>query len=421
MPKRISTTPPAFMVDQPKPNLESRKFHNLDVEVFSGEVWLNKIEGWSGNPRTELHFEQFVSQYGRPPTNDEMYEMVIEDADPREGLKVVELAGNIYKNGVRVPIVTTFDGKLLDGNRRFYACTFLYKNAKTKEEKKRVERIPAYVLTAETTSDVEDAIITEFNIASDFYVEWAYYTRANRVFRDYVENELTKEELESKYGQHWRILSKWINAAKLCQRFLDYHENTFLAKQFAYRNFIMFDEMMRNFGKRFDEAGFRDAVFDLLIADYDRNPRFKKSADVVRIDEIWSNAEAWEALTSGKGQQSLKDAIGILEDSNDPIPDPNKKLRSVVRGIEKLQNSGAMSVANTELLTKFHQLAEQAPGAPKDPDTRVNKMIEWLDLMTSRQIADLSSATVESLRTALERVLKMAEAIQSAPAKKRKQ
>lgn len=423
MSKRISTKIPAFMAKNPDPVLESRRFHDQEVSVFVGDLLMDKIEGWRGNPRTELHHERFLAQFGRPPSDEEMYELVIKDDDPKEGLKIIELAGNIHKNGVRVPIVVTYGGKLLDGNRRYYACLFLSKTAKTKQERDRFKQIPAYVLATEMTSDVENAIITEFNFAPDFHKEWPYYIRAKRVLQDNVENNMDKDALVSKYGVEWRYLSKWIQAARLCERFLDHHEQSLRAKQYAYRNFIMFDEMMRNYGKRFDDANFRKSVFDVLLADYDPDngslQRFSESSDVVRLDEIIDNPEAWEALLSRKGGQALKEALGIVEESNDPVPDPDKKLRSIIRGMEKLQKSGAINVADANLLSEFHQLSEQAPGAPRDPDTRVQKMIEWLDSMTARQISDLTPETIGNLRNALERVLKMAQAISSSgPVKK---
>jgi hypothetical protein len=130
------------------------------------------------------------------------------------------------------------------------------------------------------------------------------------------------------------------------------------------------------------------------------------------LDELWDNADAWDALTSRKGPQALKDALFILELSNiSSALDPNPGLKKILKGLEKLVNTGALSSADPDLLEQFHRLAEQVPGAPADPATRVEKMIEWLDAMTSRQIAELTPESTENLQMALERILTMSESV----------
>lgn len=406
---RIRTKKPSWMLGTVE--MERRRFHNTEIEVFLGEVSLDAIEGWVGNPRTELHFEQFKETYGRNPTNEEMYQIVLADTDPKEGLKIRELAGNICKNGVRVPIVLNYERKLLDGNRRYYACMFNSVDGAPLEQRKRFKRLPAMVLPEGTTPEVEDAIITEFNFADDFRLPWKYYTRATKVYADHVEG-ISYEELENKYGWPKRILSTWIRGAELCEKFLAYKEHGFLAKHFALHNFIMFDEMMRRYKSRLDNAEFRDSVFDLLLAEYPDNHRFRRSADVIRLPEIRDNSEAWGALTSKKGPEALKDALRILEVSTfDNVADVNLQFRRAIKGLTKLVNGGALAVADSDLLEEFHAQAERVPGSPQDPATQVEKMIEWLDAMTSLQIAELGASTLNNLRKALERVLKMAEAV----------
>lgn len=391
--------------------IERRRFHNIDIEVFLGDVSIDSIEGWMGNPRTELQAEQFTERYGRQPTNDEMYDIVLADNDPKEGLKIKELSGSIFKNGVRVPIVLNHERRLLDGNRRYYACMFLSKEASPKEDRKRFQRLPAMVLPKGTTKEVEHAIITEFNFADDYREEWPYYVKATRVYADHVAG-LDKEELEQKYALPWRILNTWIRAAGLCEKFLAYHNQNFLSRHFAYRHFIMFDEMMRRYKSRLDQADFRDSVFDLLLAEYPDNHRFKSSADVIRLPEMRDNPESWDTLTSKKGPEALKSALRILEVSTfDNVADVNSRFKRVVKSLEKLVSTGVLSAVDDNLLEEFHGQAEGVPGSPQDPAAQVEKMIEWLDDMTSLQIASLGAGTLTNLRKALERVLKMAESV----------
>src|SRR6266436_359746 len=107
MSKAISTKAPGWLEKSPKPELVLQRFHDREIHVWKGVVSVDTIKGWLGNPRTELLRDQFEQQFAREPTNEEMCQIVLADEDEKEGLKIKELAANILKNGVRVPIVLT--------------------------------------------------------------------------------------------------------------------------------------------------------------------------------------------------------------------------------------------------------------------------------------------------------------------------
>lgn len=409
---RISRKEPVLLLATPKPELETRRFHEKEVPVWIGDVATSSIKGWIGNPRTELFAEQFMRQFGRDPTDEEMYELVINDDDPKEGLKIRELAGNIYRNGVRVPVVLTFEGTLLDGNRRYYSCMFLTKEGAGAKHRDQFTRLPAMVLPEGIDQKTKDAIITEFNFIDDGFIEWPYFVKATKVYEDFVENAIGKEELKEKYGLPWPQLRTWIKARTLCEQFLNHYEMDVLAKQFAYRNFIMFDEMARRYIRRFEETEFSEAIFDILLDGYsDDLHRFRSSQDVIRLRDIRDNPEAWDALTERKGKEALKDALRVLEVATfDRTAGTNKRLGRIVNNLDKLITSGSLNSANDDLLEDFHEIAEQIPGAPIVPAARVEKMIDWLDEFTAKQISELEVGTLDMLRAALERVLAMAEA-----------
>src|SRR5256885_7807735 len=104
MPKTVSTKAPGWLEKSSKPELVVQRFHDREIPVWKGDVSVDAISGWLGNPRTELLREQFEQQFAREPTNEEMCQIVLADEDEKEGLKIKELAANIRKNGVRVPI-----------------------------------------------------------------------------------------------------------------------------------------------------------------------------------------------------------------------------------------------------------------------------------------------------------------------------
>jgi hypothetical protein len=420
MSKRINLIYPSWMEAVPEPFLEERRFYDRKINVWGGVVDLRRIEGWQGNPRTELLRDQFYENFAREPTNEEMCQLALNDDDDKEGLKIMELAANIKKVGVRIPIVLTYDGKLLDGNRRYYASMFLMTEGAEREEREDFARIPAYVLPQGTSSEVEDAILTEFNFAKDMQREWPYYIRARKVYEDHDDNGLNKAELQQKYGLPWRYLSKWIAAARLCAQFLTYHEETFTAKQFAYRNFIMFDEMMRNYSAKFRDADFRKSIFEVLLNGYEpenhKHHKFTKSEDTLRLDEIYDSADAWQALVSGKGDKALKDALGILEISNlAGSSDPNPVLRRLVKGLEKVVKNKNLPSADQDLLQSFRDYAQQVPGGLSDPAAQIDQMVDWLEGMSAVQIAELGKASLARLSKALIMVTTMAESLGKNP------
>lgn len=417
MAKRISQDYPDWIEGSPKPYLEEHRFHDRQIHVWVGEVDIEKIEGWQGNPRTELLRDQFYEAYARHPTNEEMCQLVLDDDDEKEGLRIKDLAANIRKNGVRVPVVLTHTGKLLDGNRRYYASMFLAGDGKGKRDRRDFTRIPAYILPEGTTDDVEQAILTEFNFVDHMHVQWPYYIRARTVYIDHDEHGIVdKHELQEKYGFPWKYLTKWIAAARLCDRFLQFHDEAFVAKQFAYRNFIMFDEMMRNYGARFKDADFREAIFNVLLSGYEpeshKHHKFTKSQDVLRLDEIYDTADAWQALVNGKGDKALKEALGILDMSNlGGSSDPNPALRRVVKGLEKLVHNRGLVSADAELLHSFHTHSQQVPGGPSDPASQIEQMVDWLEAMSAVQIAELDKGSVARLKNALTIVSKVAQSV----------
>jgi len=415
MSRRISRVCPDWVEKNPEPYLEEHRFHDRQLNVWVGEVDVLNIEGWQGNPRMELLHEQFQEAYARYPSNEEMCQLVLDDDDEKEGLRIKALAADIRKNGIRVPIVLTHAGKLLDGNRRYYASMFLFREDSGRRDPKDFAKLPAYKLPEGTTSDIEDAILTEFNFADHMHVQWPYYIRARTVYLDHDEKGIVdKNELQEKYGFPWKYLTKWIAAARLCDRFLKHHDETFVAKQFAYRNFIIFDEMARNYTARFREADFRQAIFDVLLSGYEpeshKHHKFTKAQDVLRLDEIYDNSDAWQALTSGKGDKALKEALGILDMSNlGGSADPNPVLRRVVKGLERLVNNKSVLSADNELLQRFHSHSQQMPGGPTDPATQIEQMVDWLEAMSAVQIAELDGASFARLRNALTIVTKVAE------------
>jgi hypothetical protein len=409
MPTR-SITPPTWL--QPGAIAEKKRFHTTLADVWIGDVDYTEICGWIGNPRTEMHARQFQESHGREPTDDEMFATVLTDEESKESLHIRELAKSIYQSQIRVPLVLTRDKKLLDGNRRYYANLLVLREIARPTERDGFRNLPAVVLADEISPELEDAIMTEYNFKSDYRQSWPYYVKAFRVYADH-NGGMTKVELKAKYDQEWRNLSKWIKAAELCDYFLEFHDHSVSSERFAYENLIIFDEMMRRYPRRFDDRSFREAIFELLLDDYDDdNHRIRGQREALHLDHIYDSREAWDALKAKRGKDSLTEAELLLKmNSIDVSIDPNPKLKRLVSAVEKLGGPASVSTADPELLSRLHELVNELPGQQSEPRSRVEKMVAWLDCMTSLQIATLDSNTLAQLREALDRVLRMAEAV----------
>ena len=100
-------------------------FHNEEIDTYRTSVSFEEIEYWPGNLRTVLHFSKLEKEFGK-----KLVDIVLSDLTnflaKRDELKLTHLARSIGLNGVRVPLILLDDGTLLDGNRRFFACSYLY-------------------------------------------------------------------------------------------------------------------------------------------------------------------------------------------------------------------------------------------------------------------------------------------------------
>jgi len=178
----------------------------------------------------------------------------------------------------------------------------------------------------------------------------------------------------------------------------------------------MFDEMMRNYTARFREADFRNSIFDVLLTGYEpeshKHHKFTRSQDVLRLDEIYDNSDAWQALEHGKGDKALKEALAILDISNlGGSADPNPALRRVVKGLERLVSNRSLPLADQDLLQNFHAYSQQVPGGPTDPAAQIEQMVDWLEAMSAVQIAELERSSVARLKNALSIVTKVAASV----------
>lgn len=207
-----------------------RIYHNIRVQVWTGKIEISKLGYWRQNARTFLNFRRIEHETGRrieEMTDDEILDHLLKDPD----LKLRDLAKSIDKNGVRVPVTLTADGRLIDGNRRLFACKILVREYEDKREElpKHVIYIPVDVLPRRTRErDLEKLVIAEANFVSDLKVDWPREVKATVIEREFREARAQGRSREQAYARIRRIygidardVDKFLEIAGFTDEFVD--------------------------------------------------------------------------------------------------------------------------------------------------------------------------------------------------------
>jgi hypothetical protein len=401
---------PAILLQNPKPQSEIKSFHRRKIQVWAGHVHVVDVHPWADNKRTELHVEQWKAETGAPPDDEDLYQIVTQD----EMQKIQPLADNIRQNGVRVPIILAADGRLLDGNRRYFAQRMNLKRAKP-EEKVEFERLPAWVLAKETGPEDELNVITERNLVDDQRLEWPYSVQARQVYEDHVDQGMSIKDIAAKYDATTSRIRQMIQAVELAEDFVGYHADKdhdgHRARRIVYENLIWFDQVRRSHSKLVNEdAEFRNALFDMI---FEQPAKFMQARDFLKLGEIRSNDAAWEKLTSVAGRAGLEQAQQVLAaEKADSARDAAGKLERATKLLDEAVGSGQLAGADPTLLARFHKVAARVPDGPSDVLWRIERMQKWLDEMTVEEVSKLGPKAVDRLKQSHERLMAMNKAWQ---------
>jgi hypothetical protein len=413
-------TAPAWMLTTPKSRPETRKFNKREYPGWSGQVSLFTLEGWEENPRLDIPVENFREEHaGRSPNNDELLEIMLDvsvndrsnddedEEDENNGKhsrrnKLLELAESIRLNAIRQPLIMTHDGRIIDGNRRYYASLYLYRMTDDLEIRRNYEMLPAWVLPSAATADDEDHVLTELNAINDCYDKWRYSVIARRIYNDHS-NGATIDQLVNKYYNYTRSrISTVIEASKVASDFIQHHEDSIESKDLAYRKLIWFDELRRSNGRAMDREDFRTAIYDLVL---DPNTPFSKAADFKNLAAVYNNPDAWEVLLGKKGKEGLRQANYIVErDRYEGSSDTQARLERMSNTLKAILKGTGFGLVDGEVLAQFHEVVDQVPGRRMTAESRALQVADLLNGLTSQEMARLSDITLQSLANALERV-----------------
>lgn len=353
---------PDTLNQKPEPELEIRSFHKTKIAGWSGFVNIEKIHGWAENRRIELFRRKCEAQFGRLPTDDEIYTFMLGEQD----LHIRELAGSILNNGVRVPIILDANGTLLDGNRRYVATRHAIEhNPSIRDE---LANIPTWVLTEDATSEHKYKVLVECNFIDDWKEKWPPYIRAMTVYEEYVDGRMKMDQLQERYAPLKRgELRTMISVMGLIQEFMNHHNHSDEGFRVAYEHYTWFEEAHNKSRAKLDsDPDFKEQFFDWMM-----EGKFKNMKQITRLGEIRDNEEAW-AIIRSDSSDAVDAAIHIVQGEKLPsIVDGEKKIRRLVKQLERLTEReiasiGPETLADLELiLAEIIAMARAARAAKK--------------------------------------------------------
>lgn len=371
----MSKNVPSFLEKKPEPEMVQRMYHGETIQMWSGKVAVSAIQGWVDNPRIKNEIKKLRGEIGvgREITQEMVYEIMKKEA------KIKVLRDNIRDNGLRDPLVLSFDGKLIDGNRRFFAIRYALDVAKAKGEAlSRLERVDTFVLTKDAHEDQEQKILVEENFTSSLKEEWPYYVKA-RFIESAYEDGLSEEEIATKFGWSTSQVKDTIQILRIVEEFGAFARGAPNqedpdggglgmtdqdVEDFVTGNYQMFNEAKKSL--RTPLLSGKDPVFASRFYRWLREGKYKSFPEVRVAYQVWEDPEARDAMEKG-GEDAGKTAKAVIDYKKRVVRDDT------------------------------------------DAAHRISNFMDFLGKLTVEQMARMPEQVLDNLRKSLETVIEMTQ------------
>lgn len=369
---------PPFLLEKPEPILRARLYNGRRLQVWEGRAKVSKIKGWAENPRIDLAKRSLQQAVGaRVLQQDELYDLMKKDSE----VKLAALRDDIMKNGLREPITLSFDGKLLDGNRRFFAVRYILETLPATEPNRQDhETINAYVLMDDATEEDEQRVLVEENFSPSLKIEWPDYVKASHVIKEHEAGVDTKD-IAKKFKWPASKVKETIRINQIINDFLVYatapeDPNDELggglglteqeAETIAAKNYQFFNEAQKSFFEPLQT----DLEFKANFFQWMKQEKFSSFPEVRIAYKAWKDPEV-KAIISGNDPDAAKDAKSTLDYN-----------------------------------TRVVRSGEEAAG-------RIEAFVKFLKSMKAGEIKSLPAQARENLKEALSLIEKMSKAASS--------
>lgn len=369
------TAKPSFILDQPEPHVKQRLYNGRKLVVWEGKVKIDSIQGWVENPRIDLAKKKLLQKVGnRQLTQDEIFDLMKNDPD----VKLKDLMNDIIKNGLREPLTLSFGGKLLDGNRRFFAlkCALETMPA-TDPNRQDLEAVSVYILSKDSTDEDEQNVLVEENFSPSLKIEWPDYVKAMHVVAA-SEEGLKESEIAKKFSWPKSKIKETLRIHEIISEFLTYATSPVdpddesggglgLSEQdaetVASKNYQFFNEAQKSFFEPLKS----DFDFKIQFFKWVYEGKFSSFPEVRVANKAWKNPEAKAAIMQPH-PTAAKDAKAILDYNN-----------------------------------RISRSTDEAVG-------RIDSFVSFLNDMSAAEMSLLPDASKINLEKALEMVIKMSRA-----------
>lgn len=196
-----------------------RRYNGHDLLVLECNVPIDKIQGWIGNPRIELARKKMQDQTGRIElTQDEVFDIMKNDKE----VKLKELRDDILKNGLRRPLTLSYQGVLLDGNRRFFALKYVLENLPESDPRRQdFENVPVFILTSDATPEDENHVLVEENFSASLKIEWPAYIKAQKIYAEHQSHK-SIEDIAKRFGWSKSAVKTAIEVYEIIEEFITF-------------------------------------------------------------------------------------------------------------------------------------------------------------------------------------------------------
>jgi hypothetical protein len=371
----MGITLPSFIEKVPQPVIKQRLYNGRKLVVYECKVKINKITGWVDNPRLDLAKKSMMDKIGnRELTQDEVFDIMKNDKE----IKLKGLRDDILKNGLREPLTLAHTGKLLDGNRRFFAIRYALDGMSvTDPNRQDLETIQAYVLSDDASLEDENNVLVEENFSASLKIEWPEYVKAQMVIKAYSEG-LGVDEITKKFGWEKTKVRETIRINEIIEDFMVFatdpenpeDENggglglsEIEAQNICAKYYQFFNEAQ----KSFHDALKTDVQFKMQFFRWIYEKKFMSFQEVRIAYKAWNSPEAMEVI-SQPGPASAKAAKAVLDYNERIIKTTNEAL------------------------------------------ARISSVIDFLNSLNVTQLKAIPVETRDSLKMALEAVIKMSAA-----------
>ncbi|MGE0108190.1 MAG: hypothetical protein AB7S81_00260 [Bdellovibrionales bacterium] len=244
--------------------------------------------------------------------------------DPEVRLK--ELRDDIIKNGLREPLTLSFQGKLLDGNRRFFAVKYALEGmSPTDPNKQDLEAVPTFVLNEDATQQDEENVLVEENFSASLKIEWPDYVKAMRVV-EANEDGLSIEQIARKFNWQRSKIKETLRIYEIINDFIAFATSPHdlddegggglglteqEAEVVAAKNYQYFNEAQKSF---LDPLR-TDIDFKVQFFKWIHEGKFSSFPEVRVAYKAWTHPEARAAIMQSE-PASAKAAKAIIDYNN---------------------------------------------------------------------------------------------------------